>query len=471
MSSQAVVSAAVFALLLAWCTACRPRADERPPNILLVSIDTLRADRVGAYGYERPTTPAIDALAKRGVVFEQAYSPAASTLLAHGSLLTGLQPDVHGLLAIDDTLSEEIATLAQRLRSAGYRTGAFVNSGWLAPRVGLDRGFVSYDFSHDLARIRVPGAIRFGRDAEETNEAVFAWLEDYPWSHFFLFVHYFDVHSDWKDLPYDAPDDWQRRFAEPKPRGFRSGDEEVRASEYLARMNERGVGWSTADRTYVESLYDAGVGYTDAALGDLIEKLRELEMLDDTLVIVVSDHGEEFQEHGQVLHDQVYEEHVRVPLVLAFPPRDARVETYAGSRVQGAVEIVDVVPTVLDYLDLKASAGLQGRSLLAALDGEGEAERRIVVRTQSGGQLAVREGRYKLVQIRDSGRTLLFDLRADPGEQVDLAARQPATVARLLRSLAEWQRAMRAQRPTPGASATPDPTVVEALRALGYAVE
>jgi len=341
----------------------------------------------------------------------------------------------------------------------------------LLPSFGFDRGFVTYDITHDLAARRVEGKIKSGRDAEETNRAIFTWLEDYPWDHFFLFVHYFDVHSDWQELPYDAPPDWQSRFARPRPKGFRVGDGEVNASEYLARMNERDMRWSSADRAYVESLYDAAVGYVDSAFGNLLAKLEELELLDDTLVVVVADHGEEFQEHGQVLHDQVYEEHVRIPFIVAFPPRDAGMKKHASSRWRGAVELVDVVPTVLDYLGMEAPEGLQGRSLLEVLDEQKATNRRVVFRTQEGGQVGMREGRHKLVQQRDSGRTLLFDLDADPDEQVDLAAREPETVARMLRSLADWQSEARARRLAPGVGAEPDPGIVEALRALGYAVD
>jgi len=458
-------------VVLAWSTACGESPPERPPNVLLVSFDTLRADRVGSYGYDKPITPSLDALAARGVVFERAYSPAPSTLLAHASLLTGLQPDVHSVLAMRDVLSEEITTLAQPLRAAGYRTGAFVNCGWLLPSFGFDRGFVTYDFSHDLAVHRKEGTVRFGRDAQETNRAIITWLEDYPWDHFFLFVHYFDVHSDWQELPYEAPPEWQSRFAVPRPEGFRSGDGEVTASAYLVRMNEQGIRWSSAERAYVESLYDAGVGYVDAAFGQLLAKLEELDLLDDTLVIVVADHGEEFQEHGQVLHDQVYEEDVRIPLIVAFPPRDPGMQKHAGSRWGGIVELVDVVPTVLDYLGIEAPKGLQGRSLLEVLEEKSETNRRVFFRTQIGEQVGMREGRHKLVHQRNSGRTLLFDLDADPHEQVDLAAREPETVARLLRSLAEWQSEARAHRLAPGVGAEPDPSIVEALRALGYAVD
>ena len=162
---------------------------------------------------------------------------------------------------------------------------------------------------------------------------------------------------------------------------------------------------------------------------------------------------------------------MRVPLIVVFPPRDADMKKHAGSRWRGTVELVDVVPTVLDYLDLEAPEETNGRSLLEGLENGFATEQRIVFRTQKGAQVGMREGRYKLVLQRDGGRTLLFDLEADPGEQEDLAAREPDTVARMLRNLADWQREARRLRPAPGVGVEPDPSIVEALRALGYAVD
>jgi arylsulfatase len=469
LSQPAKIVSAALALLAT--LACSPAEKGDPPNVILISLDTLRADHVGAYGYPRATTPHLDRFAETAIVFDRAYSPAPSTLLAHASLLTGLPPETHGLLGIRDSLSSRIPTLAEVLSVAGYRTAAFVNCGWLDPSFALDRGFSTYDYAHDQTQRQVGGRIEFGRNADETNQAVVEWLDEVEGEPFFLFVHYFDVHSDWTRLPYDAPPSYIEQWALPQPSGFRSGDGERFASRYLVRMNESGIRYSEAERRYVRSLYDAGVAYTDAALGALFDRLESTGQLEDSLVIVVADHGEEFQEHGQVLHDQVFEEHVRVPLLLRLPAGDERAAGFAGARVPFLVRLEDLVPTVLTYLGLDIPAPPQGRDLLPLLGAEEPEVRAAYFRTQSGSQLGIREGRFKLIRKIDPAETLLFDLESDPGEKANVASRHPETVARLLTELARHQQEHRSRRPDAIAPGTPDPSVVEALRSLGYVVE
>ena len=457
--------------MLVGLLACAPGEEVRPPNVVLISIDTLRADHVGAYGYPRATTPRMDRLAAGAAVFDNAYSPAPSTLLAHASLLTGLHPETHGVLGLGDSLSQPIATLAELLRAEGYRTGAFVNCGWLDPTFGMDRGFETYDYSHDQTQRHVEGRVEFGRNAEETNQQVFRWLDEDPREPFFLFVHYFDVHSDWLHLPYEAPPAFLERLAVPRPPGFRAGDGEVSASRYLVRMNERGLHYNAAERQYVTSLYDAGIAYTDAALGALLDRLEAAGQLEHTILVVLSDHGEEFQEHGQMLHDQLFEEHVRVPLLMIFPSRDEKYRGFAGTHEESTVQLEDVMPSVLAYLGIEPPDLMQGRNLLPLLEGREQPESVAYFRTQSGSQLGIREGRFKLIQRRDPAETLLFDLQADPAEQFNVAARHPETTARLLRALARRQSESRSRRPSANLPTRPDESVVEALRSLGYVVD
>jgi arylsulfatase A-like enzyme len=373
-------------------------------------------------------------------------------------------------LEAGDSLSDSIVTLAETLQAEGYRTGAFVNCGWFDPAFALGRGFAPYDYRHHGQR-HADGRVELGRTAEQTNHAALAWLGQDAQAPFLLFVHYFDVHSDWQYLPYDAPPAYLERLALPQPPGFRVGDGEVFGSRYLKRMNERRILYSAAERQYVTSLYDAGIAYTDDALGSLIDGLEAAGRLENTLLVVLSDHGEEFQEHGQVMHDQVFEEHVRVPLLMVFPPSDERFGGLAGTRVPAIVQIEDLMPTVLGYLGIDPPDLVQGRSLLPLLEGRELPPGVVHFRTQSGSQFGVREGRFKLIQRTKPAETLLFDLVADPAERVNVAARHPETTERLLRELARWQSVSRAQRPAEDLAARPDDSVVEALRSLGYVVD
>jgi arylsulfatase A-like enzyme len=447
--------------------ACAPAEAPFPANVVLISIDTLRADRLPTYGYERDTGPSVEALARRSLVFDRAYTEASHTLLAHASLFTGLYPDSHGVIRLEDALAEDVPTLAELLRAAGYRTGAFVNAGLLDPKFGLWRGFDRYDYRGDLVQRRMDGRIQFGRSASQTNAAVLEWLAVEPERPFLLFVHYFDVHSDWRDLPYESPPEFRRRFEASRPAGFQTGNGEFFASLYLLYMNEQGLDYSRADLDYLASLYDGGVAYTDFEVGVLLAALERSGQLERSLVILLSDHGEEFGEHGKLLHDQVYEELVHVPLLLAFPAADSRTQRdFAPRRVGVAAQLVDLLPTVADYLGLDAPEGSQGVSLLRMLDEGDAAQRPVYFRNQSGSQYGLRAGRWKWVARENAGE--LYDLDDDPRETRDLAPREPAQAARLAALLEDWRARSTAERVTPGPATPLDPGVRRELEALGY---
>lgn len=434
--------------------------------MILISVDTLRADHVGIYGYPKPTSPEIDAFAERAVIFERAYTQASHTLPAHASLLTGLYPETHAVLLPTDSLSTEVPTLAEMLAGAGYETAAFVNASFLDPKFGLDRGFDRYDFVDDLDPHQVGLRIRFGRDADETDQAVLAWLRKRPERPFFLFVHYFDVHSDFDVLPYEAPPEYRSRFAPDLPANFPFGDGEVFASRYLWRMNRRGIRYSEPERDLARSLYDAGIAYVDDRVGDLLEELEKAGLLQEATVFLVSDHGEEFQEHGKVLHEQVFEELVRVPLVISFP--EGR---FAGRRVGQPVETIDVVPTILALVGVEPRGPLQGRSLLSLLEGGGSRDAPVFSRNQEGSQYAVTERRWKLVERLDARDTLLFDLERDPQEQEDRSQEDPAVAVRLKAALDDWKRNALRMRPALAPARPVSEGLRRSLEALGYTAD
>ncbi len=453
----------LLALVLAGC-------GDTPPshlNIVLISIDTLRADHVGLYGYERGTTPRLDALGAESLVFERAYSSASHTLPAHVSLLTGVEPYHHGVITSDDALPAEISTLARLLSEAGYQTGGFVNSGYLHKKFGLARGFDVYDFAHNQQLRESIQGPSFGRTAEETNRAIERWLDTAETNRpLFLFAHYYDVHSDWGRLAYEAPAEQRARFELPRPRSRQlDPGEEESASTHLQSLNRERVELGLAERDWLRSLYDAGIAYTDGQVGALLDALADRGWLEQSLVIVTSDHGEEFQEHGLLLHEQVYEELMRVPLIIRLPPERTTSGPRTG-RIEALVRHVDLLPSVLEWVGLPVPDGLAGRSLLPLVAGRDAGPRIAVLQNQRSSQIGVSDGRAKLVIDTSTERTQLFDLERDPGETIDRSDGAEAEIRRL--QAQRRQHLARAPRRPVAPSVPVDPVVAESLRALGY---
>lgn len=307
----------VVALLLSATCGSEPEPAPRPP-VVVISIDTLRSDRLPAYGYDGVETPAVDRLAADGVVFEHAYAHAPTTLPSHASILTGLLPGEHG--ARDNggfTVDESVPTLAGTLAGIGYRTGGFVSAFPIRAATGIARGFDVYDddFAADpgagLGEIQRPGAATLARALD--------WLDEPSEAPPFLFFHLFEPHR-----PYEPPPPFAARF-EP---------------------------------------YDGEIAESDRVVGELLDELRERGLYAPALVVLLSDHGESLGEHGEAGHGIfVYRPVIQVPMIVKLPD-GAR----AGDRFSTAVQLVDVVPTVLDLLGLEPPAPLPGRSLVAQLD-------------------------------------------------------------------------------------------------------
>jgi arylsulfatase A-like enzyme len=456
-------------LLLAAATPCEPtRAAETAvaagttasgPNLLVVSIDTLRADHTSPYGYGRDTTPGLSALAAQGTLFAVAYAPSPSTAPSHATLFTGQYPGSHGLLKNGIDLDGRMRTLAEILGEHGYQTAAVVSSFVLDARFGFDQGFGTYldDFPKDEAKGKVDTwedhEVEGGFDAraDDTTRRVLRWLwldrdAERP---FFLFVHYFDPHT-----PYSPPPGTLLRFPpDPYPAG--AGDAGDRRREGI-----RG--------------YDAEIVFADQEVGRLLEELDRLELAGETLVVVTADHGEGLLDHGFWRHGvDVHEEAVRIPLVVRWPGVVA-----AGRRSDAPVELVDLAPTLLDLLGVDHSPEhFEGRSLAAYLRGEGELDaddpvflyRRnydpTVVKDEqlAGEQHGVRRGHWKLID-RSQGDDALYDLARDPGERDNRIDAEPERAAALRRLLDEW----RSGHAEPSAPPALDPEERRALEALGY---
>lgn len=432
------------------------------PNLVLVTLDTVRADHCSLYGYERPTTPFLDRLGAEGVVFDAAYAPMAVTGPSHGTLFASRSPVSLGLHRNGLTLADT-AMLAGVLADRGYVTAGFVGSFVLNRRFGFDRGFAHFDddleggtasmTNRRWEGLRVDGS--FDRTAVETNRRVTAWLRSQrPAGPVFLWVHYFDAHG-----PHTPAPGYAARFP---PTG---GD----------------------GRARIAALYDAEIRSVDDQLAHLAGVV-ERHLGDNTLVVVVGDHGEGFMDHGWPGHGPlIYEEDVRVPLVLHWPGRIP-----AGGRVDHPVGLVDLAPTVLDLLGVDEHPGsFRGRSWAGAVSGGGGAVAEhpvyFIRRTYAGGsttkrvlpwaedtvtlditgvKYGVRRGRWKYIEAPEEGTRELYSLTDDPGETTNLVGAEPAVARRLSEELAAWHREQLAAATGEARPASAED--IEALRALGY---
>ncbi len=435
------------ALALAACGGGGKAIVPRPDIVVLVSIDTLRADHLGCYGYARPTSPAIDRLAAEGTLFEDAMTPAPWTLPAHASLLTGLYPSRHGLKAHDRYLPPKIPTLAQALARAGFVTAAVVNSHNLSPRFGLDRGFREFVYVEEIAGQRAP--------TRRVVDQAIDWLRRFGTGKLFLFVHSYDVHSD-----YASEEPYEREFVRPY-RGPADG-----TTSQLMAFREGKLAIGPQDAPRLVDLYDAGIRQLDDELLRLREFLAQNGLLERTLLLLTSDHGEEFLERGGVLHGRTqFQEVARVPLILRGPGIPA------GRRIATPVSLVDVMPTLLRHLGLPVAGELDGEDLSPLLRGEpGRLAERLLFaeadhnNAQPDVTRAVRRGPLKLVYDRLAEKHQLFDLKEDAAERNDVAANREAQARELLEPLRRFLA-------IPGETGTPlklSPEELQRLRSLGY---
>lgn len=453
-------SRTALGLLAATVLGCAPEAAPEPPrwNLLVVLLDTLRADHLGTYGYGRDTTPHLDAFARGGVVFTDNRSQAACTWPSVNSIFTSRWPQrfwgrKFGLMGI----SEEFPTLAGILAAEGYANVAVSASpvvratpSWANKEGGFDRGFAVF---HEGCERR--------DDAGCINHQAIGHLGLLR-RPFFLYLHYMDTHG-----PYRPPKSWPRRFAgsgEGLDRWVRNGlIMRVAASVYDGEELDYGP----ADLEHLIGLYDDELAYFDHRFGELFAAVEELGLLDDTLIVFLSDHGESFLEHEHVTHCRsTYDSEIRVPLILRVPGLEAR--PVAPLRVDRPVSNLDLVPTVLDYLGVDASSfSFEGRSLRPLIEG-GAAAGDPPVFSVGEHLRSVTDGRFKLIEdLENATPARLFDLAADPGEHRSVLADRRRDYARLAADLEAWlgehepgARTERVRRRTDEA--------IERLRAVGY---
>lgn len=404
-------------------------------HVIVVSFDALRPDALGVYGYDRETSPNLDAFAREAVVFENAYSAAPKTPTSFAAAFTGRHPTD----AFRNWRLVEHPTLAELFRDAGYRTAAFANNPQLVAERGFGRGFETYrvDPAHD--------DVRLVRDA-------MAWLAEARGDPLFLWLHLIDPHAPWV---------------------AREGSTHLYRDDYRGPYGERAarllVLEDPVELRRVRSLYDGEIHAADALFGELIDALRRLAIWDDAIVIFTSDHGEEFMEHGHLQHGRLTEENVRIPMIVRHPAHDAPSRT--GLRVSN----LDLLPTLARLAGLEAPPELDGRSWLSA---DPKARAHLAVANTDPWILAasiVVDEKKLIVHCGDRRDRDLYDLASDPGEQHDLAQTRPELAARLEARLLEElgvarcaDIAVEREGSGPGRTRGLTPFQIEVLKKLGY---
>lgn len=437
---------AASAILAGWAGASTNSAPKPAHRILLISIDTLRAGAVSSRG-----TVNIDALARDSVVFTRASSPAPWTLPALASVMTGVSPRVHLATGLGDRVPERLTTLAEALKRQGLRTAAIVSSPLLGREINLDQGFQEYMVFPSRAGESPAPPPRLADLASR-------WLRGHPKDGFFLWVHFYDPHTPW-----EPPPGYLKGMEPPPGMGPR-----LTAAEHLGiRLGERVP--SAAEREWMRRLYEAEVRWVDDAVGSLMAELKRSGMYDGTLVVLLSDHGEEFWEHGSVGHGHtLYEELLHVPFLVKLPGSAPR-------TVDVPVSTASVAATLLDLAGKPLPSGYPAaRSLVPFLRG-GTLPAEPLLSTglqRVEEQEAILFGGFKLVRWETSGRQELYDLSRDPQEKTDLSASSAKTVqegTRLLdRFEAESDRARKSLGILRRERVPLDPEARERLKALGY---
>ena len=465
-----------------------PPAAPGAPDVVLIVLDTVRAESMSAYGYARETTPQFDALAKEGALYLDATSPSTWSLASHASLFTGLFPSTHGAHMEHRYLDEGPTTIAETLASAGYETLTFTANAFITDTIGLTRGFRVADeawreqgggANQFTFATRVLDGFGFGpqdkggdRVASHFEEWAAETSADGP--PVFVFLNLIEAHFPYHQLP----EEYLHLFSELPRDELRQVSMDVMGSQFggTAPPQEVAMGPSI-------DMYDAGIVYTDYLLGRIVDALERRGTLENTVLIVMADHGELVGEHGTYGHgSSVYEPVIRVPLLVRYPPR-----VPAGARVETPISTVGVYATIVDLLDLESPGPLHVSSLLPAVSGGPAggpvmAERHmapVMIAGEGVDPMAdtrarlrtYRAGDWKLVES-SNGKMMLFDLSTDPGEVRDLAETRPEQVARLRHELDTWQAALglpsiEGER---GYGEVPeiDAGAEERLRALGY---
>ena len=446
---KALVRIASLLLVVGSLSACGGAEPKVFPeaNLVLVSIDTLRADHLSLYGYERPTSPYLETLAKESIVFENVIAQSTWTTPSHAAMFTSRYPTELGLRSWPDPgrIPDAFPTLPESLRNEGFATHAFTESAWMAGKFGFERGFDRYDSTGGLMRRIFP----------RMEIALPSFVND----RFFLFLHTYDVH--W----YEPIQEALRPFERP----YRGS---LRPSNQLRRdvQNPRNRAWreslTPTDLDYLVDLYDGSIREVDGYLERLVEVLKKAGVWENTLLVITADHGEEFLEHGLTGHGfSAYDEQIRVPLIVRLPKG-----AHGGRRVREQARSIDLYPTLLEWLGVSdPPVGLRGRSLAPVLDGKLDEIPAFVDRGHVP-KVCIRTPEWKLIHDTKFNGFEAYELSSDPAESKNLARDEGAVPVELRTALSSWLDGL--ERP---ADPEPTPALTEREKArmteLGYTIE
>jgi len=454
----------------------------RPRGVILMQADTLRRDHLNVYGYDRETAPTLKTLAGEGTLFKNYTTQATWTKVSTPTLMTSLYPSSHGVTDFLDHLPASANTLAESFRSAGYATLSFSSVLFTGQFTNLHKGFEEL---HESGSVALPES---SKTAREFVDRLAGWLETHKDGPFFVFLHVFDPHD-----PYEPSAPYNALWSDPA----KKEEHEHQVKEVKKVIKDplmRQFGMPTRDdlqragfdpQKYVDydkGWYDGSIRAMDVEIARLIERLRELGLDEDTLFVFLSDHGEEFLDHGRMFHGQtVYNELTQTPLIVRWPAAMPK-----GRVVDDVVQTIDVFPTLLELNGIAPPAGIQGQSLVPLLTGQGQWKKRPAVseklKTTSAGapppldteSFAIVDGDWKLVHNthRPSGAPEfeLYEFIKDPLDKTDVASQHPDIVARLSKQLEGWQQMAKAARLKPDSETTKSlsPEQLQRLRSLGY---
>jgi arylsulfatase A-like enzyme len=464
--------AVLLAALACGGGACGREPAPGAPNVLLISIDTLRPDHLAAYGYERETSPSIDRLAAQGVLFENHVSSSSWTLPAHTAMFTSVVDSVHGVTDPQSTaLSGAFTTLAERFQSAGYATGGFFSGPYLHPAFGLGQGFDHYENctarpeeldDHDRAEWVFDREVMLESHRDVTGPRVYEasrkWIAAHEDRPFFAFIHFWDVHFDFiPPPPYDT-------MFDPDYTG------PVDGKDFYFDNDRYGPEMAPRDLAHVLALYDGEIRWTDSFIGKLLDDLDAAGLADNTIVALTSDHGTEFFEHGWKCHrSTLFDELLRIPLVIRAPGR-----LPAGVRIAAQTRMIDLGPTLLALAGLPVPSDVMGQSLVALARGE-PCDLDPVALAELDGDWStlrcVRTHDAKLVQDLRKGAFAYFDLQNDPHEQhpiTDLSQGPSHELARRYREAVERIERERAAHPALPGQPPLAPDLRRQLQQFGY---
>jgi arylsulfatase A-like enzyme len=430
---------------------------ETHPNIILISIDTLRADRLGYNGYKRSITPNIDRLAREGTVFRCAVSQSPWTLPSHASIMTSLYPSQHGASQVTSKLDKNFVTLAELLRDASYETAAFTGGGWISPIFGLDQGFDFFDHysEHNLHLRYIPTAARLKLPLFEEKicfsfavPKIIRWLQANAAQNkpFFLFIHTYEVHNYFlnneKLNPYLNRIGFQHREKLPD---FTRGPHPRFANniiQWVLTAEEKKL-------EYFQALYDAEILFTDRLINDILNELNSLGLMNRTLIILTSDHGEGFNKALKRIHHggRLHNDQLLVPLIFRLPGVFSK-----NKIIDGQVQLIDILPTILDVLNLQPPKEINGVSLLKYVGTSGTVDERQAFSEELGFKINEANFReqvkdnYRIVSIISQGKKFIrspvkdeiYDMRNDPEEAQNLLQQRSSLVNRFEMTLDQF---------------------------------